>query len=1214
YSVVATSAEGCSSASVSSSVTVNPVPTAAISANGPTTFCAGGSVTLTATGGASYLWSNGATTSSITVSNGGTYSVVATSAEGCSSASVSTSVTVNPVPTAAISADGPTTFCAGGSVTLTATGGASYLWSNGATTSSITVSSGGVYSVVATSAEGCSSASVSTTVTVNPKPTVSISANGPTTFCAGGSVTLTASGGVSYLWSNGANTASITVSTAGTYSVVAVNGAGCSSRAEVVTVNVNPLPVATITANGSTSFCAGGSVTLTAGGGTSYLWSNGANTASVNVTTGGTYSVVAINAAGCQSAPVSQTVTVTAQPTVNITANGPLNFCPGGSVTLDAGPAASYLWSNGATSRTITVNTSGNYAVTINNGNNCTATSAAVTVNATDNIAPSITAPANITVTYGQTVVLGNAVASDNCSVTVTNNAPSVFPVGVTIVTWTATDGSGNTKTAQQTVTVLAPATCSSSITVVPENTIYTGGVPTDIYLGYGPQKVTLKVNATGGSSYTYSWTSVSGGGTLSNNASSQPVFAPSVAGIYVFRVQVRTQSGCVTTSTVTICVKDIRVKESDDNKCDHKSHSYKDCKHSQHNHSKCDHKSHDKSKCKDKYDDGDDDDDECDHRSHDYKNCKHKGHRHSSCDHRSHSSSSCKNKYDDDDDDDHDDDDDDDNYKVYICHVPPGNSGNPLTLSISINAVESHLRNHSGDRLGSCGTQNSCSVSQPPVCTSSITADGSTTFCTGGSVKLTASAGSSYKWNTGATTQSITVTASGTYSVIVTYANGCKAPSVSQTVTVNPKPVVNISANGPLNFCPGGSVTLDAGVANAYQWSNGATTRTITVNKSGNYNVTINNGNGCTATSSTVCVTVSDNVPPTITAPANITVTSGQPVVLGTPVANDNCSVTVTNNAPSVYPVGTTTVTWTARDGSGNTATATQRVTVVAPVVCSSNITVIPENNVYTGGIPTNIYIGYGPQKVTLRANATGGSGYSYNWRSVSGGGSLSSTSSSQPVFCPSKEGYYTFEVRITNSAGCVSTSQVSICVKDIRVDDDCDDWGWRSSSYSKVYISRRYGNTNNYTVLQVKVSDVANHLNCYPNDRLGKGLTGCVTNALSSPVTTGVNTATLTTETPAVSSGGKIVANAATETDLDVQVMGNPSYNYFIVRVRSKETAPVQVKVVDMYGRTVEAKANQQANSTLQIGEQYQTGTYFAEFRQGTRRKVVQLIKLKR
>jgi hypothetical protein len=48
----------------------------------------------------------------------------------------------------------------------------------------------------------------------------------------------------------------------------------------------------------------------------------------------------------------------------------------------------------------------------------------------------------------------------------------------------------------------------------------------------------------------------------------------------------------------------------------------------------------------------------------------------------------------------------DDDSQKVYLCHVPPGNSSNPQTLRISINAVESHLRNHPGDKLGSCAQQ----------------------------------------------------------------------------------------------------------------------------------------------------------------------------------------------------------------------------------------------------------------------------------------------------------------------------------------------------------------------------------------------------------------------------------------------------------------------------------------------------------------------------
>ncbi len=92
------------------------------------------------------------------------------------------------------------------------------------------------------------------------------------------------------------------------------------------------------------------------------------------------------------------------------------------------------------------------------------------------------------------------------------------------------------------------------------------------------------------------------------------------------------------------------------------------------------------------------------------------------------------------------------------------------------------------------------------------------------------------------------------------------------------------------------------------------------------------NNVNTCTQT-----VVVNDNQPPTITAPAALTdvaTDSGKcyatSVTLGAPVANDNCGVlTVTNDAPAQFPKGDTTVIWTAVDNSGNTATATQVVTV---------------------------------------------------------------------------------------------------------------------------------------------------------------------------------------------------------------------------------------------------------------------------------------------
>jgi gliding motility-associated-like protein len=101
----------------------------------------------------------------------------------------------------------------------------------------------------------------------------------------------------------------------------------------------------------------------------------------------------------------------------------------------------------------------------------------------------------------------------------------------------------------------------------------------------------------------------------------------------------------------------------------------------------------------------------------------------------------------------------------------------------------------------------------------------------------------------------------------------------------------------------------------------------------------TVTDGSGHTATA-TQTVTVVDNTNPTITAPANVTVNANSAcaafnVALGTPVTADNCTVaSVTNNAPTVFPIGNTTVTWTVTDGVGNTATAVQTVTIVDDIV----------------------------------------------------------------------------------------------------------------------------------------------------------------------------------------------------------------------------------------------------------------------------------------
>ncbi len=298
--------------------TVNPLPTATISAGGPTTFCTGGSVVLTASAGSSWLWSNGATTQAITVSATGNYTVTVTNANGCSATSAATTVTVNPLPTATISAGGPTTFCTGGNVVLTASAGSSWLWSNGATTQAITVSSTGNYTVTVTNANGCSATSTATTVTVNPLPTATISAGGPTTFCTGGNVVLTASAGSSWLWSTGATTQAITVSSTGNYTVTVTNANGCSATSTATTVTVNALPTPTIT--GNSTVLTNTALALSTGSFSSYTWTatgatiTGATSqnATFTWTTIGTKTVnlTVTNANGCSNV-TSHTVEVT---------------------------------------------------------------------------------------------------------------------------------------------------------------------------------------------------------------------------------------------------------------------------------------------------------------------------------------------------------------------------------------------------------------------------------------------------------------------------------------------------------------------------------------------------------------------------------------------------------------------------------------------------------------------------------------------------------------------------------------------------------------------------------------------------------------------------------------------------------------------------------------------------------------------------------------
>ncbi|MBK8486612.1 MAG: T9SS type A sorting domain-containing protein [Bacteroidetes bacterium] len=380
FSLTIDNGDGCVRTSNTLAVDVTPNPVAVLEADGPTTFCEGGSVTITANvpgSPDSYLWSNGETTSSITVSESGDYSVTIYKND-CSAISDPIAITVNPNPTATVTADGSTTLCEGEDVMLTANTASSYLWSNGETTQSITVSESGNYSVTITNENSCTDESDAVAVTVNPIPVATISAGGDTEFCEGGSVMLTASSGDSYLWSTGQTSASISATSEGSYSVtVTENGCSATSSNTDVTVNANPTP--SISADGLTTFCEGGSVNLSVDSYFDIVWSTGENTESINVNEAGVYNVTVTNDNGCMGTSSDVTVTTEVCTELVIFADGPTTFCEGGSVILSSSEEAGNVWNTGATTQSITVTESGDYSCV--NGDN-TSNTITVTVNA----------------------------------------------------------------------------------------------------------------------------------------------------------------------------------------------------------------------------------------------------------------------------------------------------------------------------------------------------------------------------------------------------------------------------------------------------------------------------------------------------------------------------------------------------------------------------------------------------------------------------------------------------------------------------------------------------------------------------------------------------------------------------------------------------------------------------------------------------------------
>jgi len=284
---------------------------------------------------------------------------------------------------------------------------------------------------------------------------------------------------------------------------------------------------------------------------------------------------------------------------------------------------------------------------------------------------------------------------------------------------------------------------------------------------------------------------------------------------------------------------------------------------------------------------------------------------------------------------------------------------------------------------------------------TPQITANGSLTFCSNGSVQLSAPSESSYAWSNGLTTQNITATQTGTYTATVTDANHCHATTNSLSVTSDAFSLTNpqITTNGPVSFCTGGSVGLSLPAGYTYQWNNSSNQQSITVSQSGTFYATLTDGNNCHASSDTVTVSVSANLTGVQISPSGPqTVCTGNTLALSAPSgyvsylwSNGSTTQNITVSQQGSYYV--TVSTGGNCHGSSDTA-------VVSIDNFSTTSPAISNNGALTfcqGG------------SVMLSA----GGGTSYQW---SNGGQQPSTNVTQT-------GVY--KVTITDGSQCVAVSQ---------------------------------------------------------------------------------------------------------------------------------------------------------------------------------------------
>lgn len=430
-----------------------------------TNFCATETVTFTdaSYGATDWAWdfgvgafpatATGAGPHTVTYGSGGTKTITLDINGGAQTSSQT--VTINSLPsTPIISSSGATTFCDGNSVILTSSEVGGNDWSTTETTDAITVNTTGTYSVTYTDGNGCVASSGSTSIVVNPNPVIGLGTVSDPSVCATatGTIELTGTGTGDVSWS-GSTSGSVTgVSlpytangfAAGFYNLIYTDGNGCSSAAQGASLSdPTPPPTPTISANGTTTFCDGGSVQLTSSATSGNTWSTTSTGTSITVTTSGSYGVT-VTEFGCSATSSPIVIVVNSNPTLPvITADGGLTeICFGDSAVLNSSYSSGNEWSNLETTDAIVVFATGDFDVTYTDGNGCSSTSTITSIVLND--LPIVDAGLDQEICEGGTITLSGSGADTYAwTNSVVDGTPFTPALGTTSYSVIGTDGNG---------------------------------------------------------------------------------------------------------------------------------------------------------------------------------------------------------------------------------------------------------------------------------------------------------------------------------------------------------------------------------------------------------------------------------------------------------------------------------------------------------------------------------------------------------------------------------------------------------------------------------------------------------------------------------------------------------------------------------------------------------------------------------------------------